>query len=81
MTLEEYCEKLYDEPTKENNMRVCRAVFTIVDDVDTKMNRTEVVEMTFPIEDEGNMFDAMIDFLNDDDPKEEESKSKIITNH
>lgn len=79
MTLEEYCEKLYDEPTKEDNMRVCRAVFTIVDDVDTKMNRTEVIEITFPIKDEGNMFDAMIDFLNEDDSKEE-SKSKLIIN-
>jgi hypothetical protein len=80
MNLEDYCEKLYDynEPIKEKNMsKMCRAVFTIVDDEDSKMNRTEVIEVKFPIIGDNNMFDAMIEHLSD----EEEEKSSIITGH
>jgi len=61
--------------------RMCRAVFTIVEDGDPKMNRTEVVEMTFPIAEESNMFDAMVDYLSTDDKPEEPELPKIVTNH
>lgn len=81
MTLEEYCEKLYDEPIMENSMQACRAVFTIVDDEDAKMMRTEVIEMKFLIEDGSNMLDAMIKHLSEvEADKAEASESKIIIN-
>lgn len=84
MTLDEYCEKLYDynEPIKEKNMRTCKATFTIVDDENDKLNRTEVIEMVFKVEDDSNMIDAMLDYLSDEDEPESETKPSIITtNH
>ena len=84
MTLNEYCEKLYDynEPIKEENMRVCKATFTIVDDETDKLSRTEVIEMVFNIEDDSNLIDSMLDYLSDDeDAKENDKPSIITTNH
>lgn len=84
MTLEEYCTKLYDynEPIKEKNMKVCKATFTIVDDESNKLNRTEVIEMVFEIDDDSNMIDAMLDYLSDETEDEPKDESSIITtNH
>jgi len=86
MNLDDYFDKLYDynEPIKEKKMgRVCRAVFTIIDDEDLKLNRTEVVEITYPITENDNMFDAMIDYLSEDLKTEaaDNEESKIILGH
>lgn len=82
MTLEEYCQKLYNynEPIKEINMKTCKAVFTIIDDEDTKFNRTEVVEMIFEVPEKEDMITAMLNYL-DDEKSPEEDKQPIITNH
>ena len=61
-------------------MRVCKAEFTIIDDSDSKLQRTEVVQMVFNIPKGGNMIDAMIDHLSEE-KEEEEKKPAIITNH
>jgi hypothetical protein len=81
VNLEEYCERLYDynEPIKEKEMRTCRATFTIVDDENEKLNRTEVIEMVFSIADDSNMIDAMLDYLADEDEAENKKPSPIIT--
>jgi len=84
VTLDEYCDKLYDynEPIKEKKMRVCKATFTIVDDGTDKLSRTEVIEMVFDIEDDSNMIDSMLDYLSDDEEEDKKAdKPSIITNH
>jgi hypothetical protein len=81
VNLKDYCEKLYDynEPIKEIEMRTCRATFTIVDDENDKLNRTEVIEIVFSIAEDSNMIDSMLDYLADDDDAKEDKHSPIIT--
>lgn len=57
-------------------MRTCRAEFTIVDDADPKMNRTEVVQMVYNIKDGSNMVEALLDYLTEEELLQD---SPIIT--
>jgi len=56
---------------------VVKATFTIIDD-DSKVKRTEVIEMIYPLGEERNFVKSLIEYLEDEtDP----SKPKIVTGH
>lgn len=57
-------------------MRKCRAEFTIVDDTDVKMNKTEVIQMVYEINEGNNMIQSLIDYLTEEEPSKD---SQIIT--
>jgi hypothetical protein len=54
---------------------IVKAVFTIIND-DVKTKRTEVIEMVYPMDPDGNFIKAMIEYLDSD---EEPKESSIIT--
>jgi len=59
-------------------MQMVKAVFTIIDD-DEKAKRTEVIEMVYPMDSEGNFLKSLIEYLEDEEVTLEDSR--IITGH
>ncbi|MCS5590525.1 MAG: hypothetical protein NZ824_11220 [Candidatus Thioglobus sp.] len=57
-------------------MRTCRAEFTIVDDEDPKMNRTEVIQMVYEVKEGSNMVQSLLDYLTEEELLQD---SPIIT--
>jgi hypothetical protein len=53
---------------------IVKAVFTIIND-DVKAKRTEVIEMVYPMGEDGNFIKALVEYLD----SEEEKESSIIT--
>jgi len=53
---------------------IVKAVFTIIND-DEKAKRTEVIEMVYPMGEDGNIIKALVEYLD----SEEEKESSIIT--
>jgi len=49
-----------------------KATFTIIDDSE-KAKRTEVIEMVYPMNKEGNFLKSLIDYLEDDEETQEGS--------
>jgi len=49
-----------------------KATFTIIDDSE-KAKRTEVIEMVYPMNEEGNFIKSLIDYLEDDEETQEGS--------
>lgn len=62
-------------------MKTCKATFTIIDNEESKLNRTEVIEMVFTIDDNSNMIDSMLNYLSEEEEESKQVGSSIITNH
>lgn len=48
-------------------MKTCKAEFTIIDDSDPKINRTEVVQMVYEIKEGNNMVQSLLDYLTEEE--------------
>jgi len=59
-------------------MKTCKTTFTIIHNDVAFMNRTEVYDMVFELEDDQNMFEGLNAYLNQAN-NETEKKSPIIT--
>ena len=58
---------------------IVKAVFTIIND-DEKAKRTEVIEMVYPMDEDGNFIKALVEYLNSEEESKESSLIKgIIT--